>query len=170
MTEQETSESASTAKPGIATWTTFEDTIEAFDAYVAAVGKVAYAWNYLHEKLGVLFVAVSGAEREVALANWYSVWSDRGQRAMLRAKVNATNSERSKTRPEAFDDLIWLLDRADELAEDRNNAVHAPCSLYISGSGSEMGAAFSMGTPAPGNSWAKNCWSNSLGVKAMQRL
>jgi hypothetical protein len=68
--------------------------------------------------------------------------------AMLRAKVNATNSERSKTLPDAAtDDLIWLLERADELADDRNNAVHAPCSVYISGSGSEMGAAFFNGHP-----------------------
>jgi TorA maturation chaperone TorD len=139
MTEPET--------PNIAPWANVEETKKAFEAYVAAVGKVAYEWNALHEQLGILFVAVSGAEREVALANWYSVWSDRCQRAMLRAKVNATNSERSKKRPEAPDDLMWLLDRADELAEDRNNAVHAPCSLYISGSGSEMGAAFFNGQP-----------------------
>jgi hypothetical protein len=146
MTEQETS-GPSTAKQGIVGWATYEDTKKAFDAYVAAVGKVAYAWNYLHEKLGVLFVAVSGAEREVALANWYSVWSDRGQRAMLRSKVNATNSQRSTRLPEAADDLKWLLDSADDLAEERNNAVHAPCSLYINGSRSEMGAAFFNGHP-----------------------
>jgi hypothetical protein len=146
MTEPETS-APSEAQPNIVRFSTFEETKKAFDAYVAAVGKVAYAWNYLHEQLGILFVAVSGTEREVALANWYSVRSDRAQRAMLRAKVKAINLERSKTLPEAPDDLIWLLDCADELAEDRNNAVHAPCSLYINGSGSEMGAAFFNGHP-----------------------
>ena len=145
MTEQETG--APAPEPNIVRWSNFEETKKAFDAYVAAVGKVAYAWNYLHEKLGKLFVAVSGAEREVALANWYSVWSDRGQRAMLRAKVNATVSERSKRPPDPDDDLIWLLNCADDLAEDRNNAVHAPCSLYINGSRSEMGAAFFNGNP-----------------------
>jgi hypothetical protein len=146
MTEHETS-GPSTAKPAIATSVTFEDTIEAFDAYVAAVGRVAYEWNALHERLGKLFAAVTGLERKVALAKWYSVRSDRLQREMLKAAVNATNSERSKTRPEAPDDLIWLLDHAHELAEYRNNAVHAPCSLYIGGSGSEMGAAFFDGNP-----------------------
>jgi hypothetical protein len=145
MTEPETS-APSTAEP--VRWTNFEETKKAFEAYVAAVGKVAYAWNSLHEQLGILFVAVSGLEREVALANWYSVWSDRAQRAMLRAKVNATKSERSKRLLEALDDdLIWLLDCADDLADDRNNAVHAPCSLYVSGSGSELGAAFFNGHP-----------------------
>jgi hypothetical protein len=169
MPEPETS-GPSTAKPAIETLVTFEDTIQPFDAYVAAVGRVAHAWNYLHERLGVLFVTVSGMERNVALSIWYSVKSDLAQRAMLRAALEATNSERSKRLPKASNDLKWLLDRADALAEDRNNAVHAPCSLYLGGSVSERGPRFSMETPAPRNSWAKNCWSNSRGVNAMQRL
>ena len=37
---------------------------------------------------------------------------------MLRAALNATSSERSKKLPKAPDDLKWLLDRADALAED----------------------------------------------------
>jgi hypothetical protein len=169
MTEQETS-APSTAEPNIVRWSTFEETKKAFDAYVAAVGKVAHAWNYLHERLGVLFVAVTGMERNVALSIWYSVKSDHAQREMLKAAIDATNSERSKRMPNAPDDLKWLLDRADELAEARNNAVHAPCSLYIGGSGSEMGPRFSMGIPAPRSLWAKNCLSNLRGVKAMLRL
>jgi hypothetical protein len=36
----------------------------------------------------------------------------------------------------APDDLKWLLDRADKLASDRHNAIHAPCSLYPRGHGS----------------------------------
>jgi hypothetical protein len=146
MTEHETSAPSATG-PNIEARVSFEDTIEPFDAYVAAVGRVAYAWNTLHERLGSLFATVTGLERKVALAKWYSIRSDRVQRAMLRTEVDATNPERSKTRPEAPDDLTWLLDRADELAEDRNNAVHAPCSLYICGSRSEMGAAFFDGNP-----------------------
>jgi hypothetical protein len=110
-----------------------------FDAYVAAVGRVAHAWNYLHEKLGVLFVAVSGMERNLALSIWYSVTNDHFQREMLKAAVSATNSERSAKLPKAPDDLKWLLDRAAEVADARNNAVHAPCSLYFGGSVSEMG-------------------------------
>jgi hypothetical protein len=155
MTEPETSESALAAKPGIATWTTFEDTIEAFDAYAASVGKVAHAWNSLHERLGVLFAAVTGMERNVALSIWYSVQSDRAQREMLKAAVYATNSQRSEKLPKAPDDLKWLLDRAEEVANARNNAVHAPCSLFIGGSGSEMGAAYFDGNPRAKNLMGK---------------
>ena len=146
MTEPETS-APSEAQPNIVRFSTFEETKKAFDAYVAAVGKVAYAWNYLHEELGKLFVVVGGAEREVALSIWYSVRNDGAQREILRAAVNATNSERSERLPKAPDDLKWLLDRANDLADARNNAVHAPCSLYIGGTGSEMGPAFSNGNP-----------------------
>jgi hypothetical protein len=60
MTELET--------PNIVPWANVEETKKAFEAYVAAVGKVAHAWNYLHEQLGILFVAVSGLERNVGLS------------------------------------------------------------------------------------------------------
>jgi hypothetical protein len=153
MTEPETS-APSEAQPNIVRFSTFEETKKAFDAYVAAVGKVAYAWNYLHEELGKLFVVVSGAEREVALSIWYSVRNDGAQREMLRAAVNATNSERSERLPKAPDDLKWLLDRANDLADARNNAVHAPCSLYIEGPVPRWGRRFPMETLAL---WAKSC-------------
>jgi hypothetical protein len=150
MTEPETSASL-TAEANIVASVTFQDTIAPFEAYVAAVGKVAHEWNHLHEQLGMLFAILSGVKREVALAIWYSVKSDRAQRDMLRAAVNATNPERSIKLPKAPDSLKWLLDRADEVAEARNNAVHAPCSLYLGGSVSEMGASFRNGNPRAKN-------------------
>jgi hypothetical protein len=121
----------------------------AFGEYQLAVGKVAHAWNVLHESLGVLFVTVSAADKvpawaepRVALAIWYAAKSDRVQRDMLRAAVNA-NSRRWEKLPKALDDLKWLLDRCDELAEHRNNAVHAPCAVYIGGNDPpEMGPAY----------------------------
>jgi hypothetical protein len=56
---------------------------EAFEAYSMAVGKVAYAWNYLHERLGQLFAVVCATDREIALAIWYSTDSDRAQRLLM---------------------------------------------------------------------------------------
>jgi hypothetical protein len=50
---------------------------------------------------------------------------------MLKAAVAATTAERWASFPKAADHIKWLLDRADEVAEYRNNAIHAPCSLYI---------------------------------------
>src|SRR5215472_4850499 len=130
-------------------WPTDEERKAAFEAYTLAVGKVAHAWNYLHEKLGQVFWVVCGAEREIALAIWYSTHNDRTQRLMLRAAVLACKMDRWPA-PQARDDVMWLLDCADSLAEQRNNALHAPCSLYVGGAqdgGSVMGAAFFHGHP-----------------------
>ena len=35
---------------------------QAAEAYLTAVGQVAFAWNSLHEKLGELFVAIVQAQ------------------------------------------------------------------------------------------------------------
>ena len=150
MTEPEARElSPSLAEPGIVKWPTLEEAAAAFEEYALAVGKVAYAWNYLHERLGELFVVVSGAEQAIALAIWYSTKSDRVQRDMLQAAVNA-NPGRWETFPKALADLEWLLKCADEVAEARNNVVHAPVSFYIGArehGGSEVVAAYWAGNP-----------------------
>jgi hypothetical protein len=127
-----------------------EEAKKAFEGYALAVGKVAHAWNYLHEKLGQLFVVISGADRQVALSIWYSNNSDRTQRKVMQAAVLARADDRWPNQS-AKEDLKWLLDRADDLAKDRNNAIHAPCSLFIGvsqdGGGAEMGAAYHHGNP-----------------------
>jgi hypothetical protein len=139
----------------------------AFEEYYLAVGKVARAWNTLHEYLGQLFVTASGAswtQPWVAQAIWYSVKSDRAQRDMLRAAVNAKSGRWEKL-PKALDDLNWLLDRCDELAEHRNDAVHAPCSVYIGSgpNGAEMGPAyFAAGNPRAKNLSAKKLMGKQL--------
>jgi hypothetical protein len=108
------------------------DSVEdAFEEYYLAVGKVTRAWNTLHEYLGKLFVTASGAswtQPWVAYAIWYSVKSDRTQRDMLRAAINAKGGRWEKL-PRALNDLKWLLDRCEEVAAHRNDAVHAPCSI-----------------------------------------
>jgi hypothetical protein len=142
------------SQPRIVKWPTEEERNAAFEAYTLVVDKVSYAWNYLHEKLGRLFVVISGADRNIALAIWYSTDNDRAQRKMLRAAIAATKVERWKTLPKAEENLKWLLDRLDKVSDDRNNAIHAPCSLYIGGTedgGSEMGASFFHGHPRAKN-------------------
>jgi hypothetical protein len=109
---------------------------EAVEAYCAAVGLVVYNWNDLHEKLARLFALVRGGDRKEALTKWYAIRSDRDQRHKLRKAVNKAPGDRWTKSPKAPDDLNWLLDCADELAERRNDAIHAPCSLYFRGDGS----------------------------------
>ena len=74
-------------QPAIVRQPTDEQIRAAFEAYTLAVGKVAHAWNYLHEKLGQLFAVITGADREIALAIWYSTDSDRTPPNMLKRQL-----------------------------------------------------------------------------------
>jgi hypothetical protein len=140
-----------TPAPNIVTWPSDEEARKAFEEYCVAVGKVCHAWNYFHEKLGLLFARLVPGDAQTAFTTWYSQFRDVVQRDKLRKAVNAVSSWPNST---AKDDVVWLLDRADELAEDRNNAIHAPCCLYIVGrgdGGSVMGPSFFNGNPRAQN-------------------
>jgi hypothetical protein len=133
------------------TWPTDDEAKRAFEEYCLAVGKVCHAWNYFHEKLGQLFARFSSDDAQAALKIWYSKFQDRWQRSELRKAVDAV---KIWPNPTARDDVIWLLDHADQLAEDRNNAIHAPCCVYVGGrgaGGSLMGPAFFNGNPRARN-------------------
>jgi hypothetical protein len=100
-------------------WPTDEEVKAEFDAYTNAVGKVVHAWNYLHERLGRLFVRlVNAPDRNVTAAVWYSTYSDRVQRDMLQAAIIASNEIVWTRLPiHAKDDLLWLMKHAtNELA------------------------------------------------------
>ena len=113
------------------------ETQEAIEAYCVAVGLVVYEWNDLQEKLArLLFALVREGDRQETLSEWYAIRSDTRQREKLRCAITETTSDRWKRSPRAPDDLKWLLDRVDKLASERNNAIHAPCSLYLRGDGS----------------------------------
>jgi hypothetical protein len=119
----------------------------AFEAYVTGVGKVAHAWNYLHERLGALFAAVLNTpDRNVAAAVWYSPYVDRVQREMLRAAIEAMAEYRWQSLPnDARDDLKFVLKEIDAVGYKRDDAIHAPASLYTDYTGSEMAASFLSG-------------------------
>jgi hypothetical protein len=115
-----------------------------FETYALALGKVAYAWNYLHEQLAKLFVAVIMAENTpgTGLGIWYSLDSDRIQRTILRAAIESAGPVRWEGRPSAREDLLWLMDKANSLANHRNNAVHGPSTALVTEDGTEMVASF----------------------------
>jgi hypothetical protein len=126
---------------------TEEERETAFAAYALAVGRVAYAWNFLHGALGQLFVLVNGAERQIALAVWYSTESDRGQRRMLQAAAEASTDDRWPIAVKAKGDIEWMVKETNKLAEHRNTAVHAAAALHVGVDGVEMGPNFWNGSP-----------------------
>src|SRR5438477_13006026 len=98
------------------TFPTHEEIKAAYVPYVQAVGVVSHAWNYLIESLGQLFVQVATADRNIALAIWYSTGSDRSQISMLKAAITASPASRWLPRlPRAHEDLTWLVDKVISL-------------------------------------------------------
>ncbi len=116
------------------------------EAYTTAVGKVAHSWNYLFERLGELFCAVTEMTPAVALAIWYAPDIDRVKVEILRAAVMACPDDRWLPKlPSAKSDLIWLTEQVSHLADMRNNAVHAPCSLITGLDGTSTIASYFSG-------------------------
>ena len=110
------------------------ETREAIEAYCVAVGLVVYEWNDLHDKLARLFALIREGDRQETLREWYAIGATRAARK-AQVRHYQDDSDRWKKSPRGPDDLKWLLDRVDKLASDRNNAIHAPCSLYLRGDG-----------------------------------
>jgi hypothetical protein len=105
----------------------------AFKPYFTALGEVAHAWNHLQEEFAHLFCIVAGLDNSMGSAIWHSLVSDRAQREMVRAAVNVAASDEDwvKKFPQVRGDIEWALDKADCIAERRNRAIHAPCSVGI---------------------------------------
>ena len=95
--------------PNIVKWPSDEETRFAFDSYTLALGKVAHAWNYLHEQLARLFSVVVGAEPAISLGIWYSTTNERAQRDMLRAAFKAAKVKRWQFFPKAVEDFEWAV-------------------------------------------------------------
>jgi hypothetical protein len=145
----------------IVTALTEEPPLVAFEEYTEALGKVAFAWNSLLERLAMLFAAVSGMDAKYAFAVWSSIDSDRTQQGMLRAIIDSSEDSRWPRHPKAKKDLQWLIKAATDLGNDRNNAVHAPCKMMLLGEKSLEMQPFS----ASGHKRAKNLQGKDILVE-----
>jgi hypothetical protein len=104
-----------------------------FKPYALAVGQLNLAWNDLQESLAGLFWTTmlyaqppraGDVENYAPLWVWHAIKSDRSQREMLKAAIE--HSPTDWGRPSFKKDGKWLADRAEELENDRNDAIHAP--------------------------------------------
>jgi len=102
--------------------------------YVIALGKVAYSWNRLHEELAHLFNTITRAKYGSAWAIWHSSKSDIAQREMLSAAARSWAGFH-REHP-GGQDIEWLMGRIAALADARNDALHAPLTVWTSTAGS----------------------------------
>jgi hypothetical protein len=129
-------------------WPTRDEMRAAYEEYVAAVGEVAHSWNYLHERLGQVFAVVMEGDYNRSLAIWYAILDDNQKRRLLNAALESSAKDRWKPRlPKARRHLFWLVSETSNLADRRNDAIHAPCSLYVGEEGHTFGPAWLSGNP-----------------------
>lgn len=120
-----------------------------FRPYALEIGKLALAWNRLQEHLALLFSTALGSGDTILLAYrvWHSSQSDRAQREMLRAAAEVTFDKEEPPWPRALQDTLWLLDKAQSLADQRNDALHSPFILGHSATAVSVRPASFLGHP-----------------------
>jgi hypothetical protein len=132
-----------------------------FHPYAVEIGKLALEWNRLQEHLSFLFSVTLGTGNTVMLAYriWHSAQSDRAQREMLRAaaEVMFGTELHGQASPKLLEDILWLLDQAQRLADRRNDAMHSPFILsYGASGGVTVAPAVFLGHPRAGKLQGKN--------------
>jgi hypothetical protein len=109
-------------------------TVKQFLPYALAIGQLALAWNSLHEALAHLFwTALGGGWKGLPVGVWNAAEFDRPKRKMLRAAIEATTPRQLSYHPKMVEDMIWIINKADELENKRNDAVHSPLLLFGKG-------------------------------------
>ena len=114
-------------------------TDKAFLPYVRALGQLALAWNGLHESMAILFCTIMGGGFVGRfLAVWHAIKNDRVQRGILLAAVRTNSAPpltgfSGESGERLISDIEWLCNRADEVEEARNNALHSPLWGYQRG-------------------------------------
>jgi hypothetical protein len=109
----------------------FDAASAAFEAYFMALGRVAHEWNHMQEELGKVFCVVSGLDNSMGMALWHALKSDRSQRDLLDAAARTATLDEAWAEmfPNAEQGVLWLVKQVNILAERRNDAIHAPCSI-----------------------------------------
>lgn len=101
-----------------------------FQPYVTAIGRLALAWNALHEDLGRVFCRFMGETQNDN--RYWAVWSaiafDRPKRVVLKSVI-AEALSREGADVKKLQDIEWLINEADRQEDRRNDAVHAPLVL-----------------------------------------
>lgn len=121
---------------------------EEFRQYTAKLGSVVYTWNELHTVLSMLFAEISGiTDKSIPFSIWHSTESDRAQRKMLQAAVDAAIKTTDKRSTKIKEDINWLLGRIDSLSDRRNDIIHSPYEFIVSPGPERMTPAEFLGHP-----------------------
>jgi hypothetical protein len=131
-----------TQPPRITRTPTWEDLDKRFEPYALQLGWLAYSWNSLHDKLGRLFWVLTGIkDGRIPLAIWNAVQNDRTQREMVRALAETVLADRKRE----WEDISWMLGKAQELEDRRNDALHSPLTFIVDPDGTTLSSNWPSG-------------------------
>lgn len=97
--------------------------------FATEIGFAVIEWNDLHEEMAILFsllVSANGSTAKAPVAAWNAVLNDRTQREMLLAVAKTPFWTGDPRFSRVAVDVPWLVDRANIIANKRNDLVHAP--------------------------------------------
>jgi hypothetical protein len=99
-----------------------------FRPHATALGQLIFAWNDLHEQLAGVYWTLAGYADD-AVAVWNKPTPDKHKRDLIRGLVSALPPANRNSAAGMWDDVIWLVDTVDTLADFRNDAAHAPVTI-----------------------------------------
>jgi hypothetical protein len=101
---------------------------EKSDEHALSIGKIAIAWNLLHENLAVLFAQFfEKNDYGLALSSWHSLVNDAAQREMLRSVSEVKLGKKSK----GYGEINWVLEQIkQQVTIQRNTGIHMPLMTY----------------------------------------
>jgi hypothetical protein len=101
-----------------------------FRPYVIALGQLTLAWNDLHERLATLFwILMGGGWKNKPIGIWNTVEYDRPKRKLLLAALKGCTPSETQVHPSMVDEIEWIIIKANELEDVRNDAIHSPLTL-----------------------------------------
>jgi hypothetical protein len=100
-----------------------------FRPQATALGQLIFMWNDLHEQLASIYWTLRGYTDD-AVVEWNNTPPvDRRKRDLIRKWVNELPPVHRSMAVDMWNDVFWLLDQIDLLAESRNDAAHAPVTI-----------------------------------------
>ncbi|MEQ1942262.1 hypothetical protein ABMA32_07545 [Mesorhizobium sp. VNQ89] len=97
---------------------------KALDKFATTLGHVTITYNEAQAFVLSIFINLSGAERHVARAMFFSIKSDAGQRDMTIAMARARMLDADPVESDNLKSVIAAIEGLSKLAGERNAAIH----------------------------------------------
>ena len=99
-----------------------------FRPQATALGQLMFMWNDLHEQLASIYWTLRDYCDD-AIAEWSKPKVDKHKRDLIRQWVNGLPPAHKAMADRMWNDVVWLIDKIDDLADCRNDAAHAPVTI-----------------------------------------